>query len=215
VVRFAEGARRHTSLLVGLTDQALGALGATLDQVEAIAVSDGPGSFTGLRVAAAWAKGLVRARSLAFWTASTLLVRARPHARQGEAVLGVGTALRGELYLAGYRFEGTRIATLLRPQVLAVGAEPPGAVPVDVVVADLDAVAVARWRWPGAPRIVGAPDGLPNAAALIALIGLPGGATRVDDPAGWEPWYGRLAEAQVRWEQAHGHPLLDSTGDGR
>jgi tRNA threonylcarbamoyladenosine biosynthesis protein TsaB len=27
------------------------------------------------------------------------------------------------------------------------------------------------------------------------------------DLASWEPEYGRLAEAQVRWEAAHGRPL--------
>jgi hypothetical protein len=27
------------------------------------------------------------------------------------------------------------------------------------------------------------------------------------DLASWEPDYGRLAEAQVRWEAAHGRPL--------
>jgi tRNA threonylcarbamoyladenosine biosynthesis protein TsaB len=27
------------------------------------------------------------------------------------------------------------------------------------------------------------------------------------DLAGWEPDYGRLAEAQVRWEAVHGRPL--------
>jgi tRNA threonylcarbamoyladenosine biosynthesis protein TsaB len=27
------------------------------------------------------------------------------------------------------------------------------------------------------------------------------------DVESWEPVYGRLAEAQVRWEQAHGRPL--------
>jgi tRNA threonylcarbamoyladenosine biosynthesis protein TsaB len=27
------------------------------------------------------------------------------------------------------------------------------------------------------------------------------------DIASWEPAYGRLAEAQVRWESAHGRPL--------
>ena len=26
---------------------------------------------------------------------------------------------------------------------------------------------------------------------------------------GWEPSYGRLAEAQVKWEAAHGRPLAD------
>ena len=214
-VRLAEGARRHTSLLVGFVDQALGELGVTLGQVEAIAVSDGPGSFTGLRVAAAWAKGLIRARGLTLWTASTLLVRAWPHARPGETAFGVGTALRGEVYLGGYQFDGSRIETLVAPLVLPIGAVPPGLVEPDLVVTDFEESAMGRWRWPGTPRIIGAPAGLPNAVALIELLGVPGGALRVDDPAGWEPRYGRLAEAQVRWEQAHGQSLLDSTGDRR
>ena len=28
------------------------------------------------------------------------------------------------------------------------------------------------------------------------------------DLASWEPVYGRLAEAQVKWEAAHGRPLV-------
>jgi len=214
-VRAADGARRHTSLLVPFADQALGELGATLDEVEAIAISDGPGSFTGLRVAAAWAKGLARARNLALWTASTLLVRAWPHARPGETVVGVGTAHRGEVYVAGYRFEETAVVTVVPPRVVPAAADLPASLAADVVVGDLDGAALGRWRWPGSPRLIGAPDGLPDAADLIALIGLPGAAHRVEAPAIWEPTYGRLAEAQVKWEQAHGQPLFDSIGDGR
>jgi tRNA threonylcarbamoyladenosine biosynthesis protein TsaB len=41
------------------------------------------------------------------------------------------------------------------------------------------------------------------AARLSALID----ATPAADLAGWEPAYGRLAEAQVKWEAAHGRPL--------
>jgi hypothetical protein len=39
-----------------------------------------------------------------------------------------------------------------------------------------------------------------------------GAVARLDDPAGAEPTYGRLAEAQVRWEHAHGRPLPDPPG---
>lgn len=215
VGRTAMGARRHTSLLVALLEESLGELGASLDQVAAIAVSDGPGSFTGLRVAAAWAKGMARARGLPVWTASTLLVRAAPHARPGETVFGVGTALRGELYLAGYRIGERRIEVILAPTVLAAETGPPAALAADCVVGDSDQAALGRWRWAGAPRLVGAPAGLPNAASLIGLIGRPGGAIPIHDVAGWEPTYGRLAEAQVKWERAHGRSLADPSGHGR
>ncbi len=210
-----EGARRHTGQLVSLVDETLGELGATLDQVDAVAMSDGPGSFTGLRVAAAWAKGFLRARPMPLWTASTLLVRAWPHLAAGQTAIGVGTALRGEVYLAGYRFEAPGLVTVFPPRVLGAGNRPPAAGPVDTVVSDQDAATVGRWVWPGRPRIVSAPEGLPDARALIGLIGVAGGATVVADPATWEPSYGRPAEAQVKWERAHGKPLLDSAGDRR
>ena len=46
----------------------------------------------------------------------------------------------------------------------------------------------------------------PHAAAAAVLTKLID-ATPPADLAGWEPAYGRLAEAQVKWEAAHGRPL--------
>jgi hypothetical protein len=51
-----------------------------------------------------------------------------------------------------------------------------------------------------------------DARALLAVMGRPGGAVRIDDPAGWEPTYGRPAEAQARWEAQHGRPLHHPPG---
>ena len=47
---------------------------------------------------------------------------------------------------------------------------------------------------------------------LLDLVGRPGGAVRVEPVEGWQPVYGRPAEAQARWETAHGRPLPDSIG---
>jgi tRNA threonylcarbamoyladenosine biosynthesis protein TsaB len=52
---------------------------------------------------------------------------------------------------------------------------------------------------------------LPNAATLLALLGVPGGAEQIKDLANWEPSYGRPAEAQVRWEATHGRTLSHSS----
>jgi len=44
----------------------------------------------------------------------------------------------------------------------------------------------------------------PNALGFLRIAP----AAIVDVPvATWEPLYGRLAEAQVQWEQRHGEPL--------
>jgi len=66
-------------------------------------------------------------------------------------------------------------------------------------------------RWAGTP-LIAPPEGAPRARELLGLVGRAGGATRVESVRTWEPVYGRPAEAQARWETAHGRPLPDSIG---
>src|SRR6185436_20526206 len=54
------GARRHAAEIVRLIDHALTAARVPVAQLAGIAVSDGPGSFTGLRIGWSAAKGLVQ-----------------------------------------------------------------------------------------------------------------------------------------------------------
>lgn len=209
VEQAADGARRHAGLLIPFAEELLGRLGVGLDRVDAIAVSDGPGSFTGLRVAAAWAKGVSRARDLPVWTASSLMVRAFVGGGAGAMAIGAGSAMRGEWYLAGYRFHDAAAEAVFAPTVVRPESPPPD-LPIEVVVGDTVAQPVAAWC--GAPRFIGPPAGLPAAQHLIRLIGVRGGAVRLTDAADWEPEYGRLAEAQAKWELEHGRALPDSIG---
>jgi tRNA A37 threonylcarbamoyladenosine modification protein TsaB len=140
------------------------------------------------------------------------MVRARGVAREGATVLAVSNALRGELYAAAYRFEPGAVLELLAPSVhrpegligripspdLLVGEAPPAAVQV-------------LENGSGVPMIV-PPDGAPHARALLDLVGVRGGARLVEPVRDWAPEYGRPAEAQARWESAHGRPLPDSVG---
>ena len=209
------GARRHAASILPMVSAALAEAGATLDHLTAVVVSDGPGSFTGLRVGAAVAKALVQARGLALWTAPSLLVRAAGADPCEGIVLAVSDALRGEIYAAAYRFAGGSIVTELAPMVCRPEGLP-GRIPRPaVIVGDVPAAArAALERWAG-QSIVPAPDGAPDARRLLGLVGRVGGAREVAEAAGWEPEYGRPAEAQARWESTHGHALPDSTGRPR
>jgi tRNA threonylcarbamoyladenosine biosynthesis protein TsaB len=208
--RMFDGARMHAAKLFPLIDEVLGELGSALPEVDALALADGPGSFTGLRVGAAAAKALAHSRpALSVWTASTLLVRAAGvQPPRGARVLVVTSALRGELYAASYRLElPETVTTLLEPHVTTAEAlhrETP-----DLLVADAPDKLVDRLADQfAAPPVRGA-AARPNALALAGLVGVSGGAVRIARLDEWEPLYGRPAEAQARWEIAHGRALPD------
>jgi tRNA threonylcarbamoyladenosine biosynthesis protein TsaB len=206
------GARRHAASLLPAIQTLLRRAGISLDHLEGIVLSDGPGSFTGLRVGASVAKALARARALPLWTAPSLLVRAVGLAATDALVLAVANALRGDVYAAAYRFFPNRIDMALAPSVqrpadLITGGLRPH---VGVGEAPPEILSVLEG-WIGRP-IIGPPDGSPRAAHLLQLVGRPGGAVPVDAPREWEPVYGRPAEAQARWEMTHGRPLPDSVG---
>jgi tRNA threonylcarbamoyladenosine biosynthesis protein TsaB len=214
-VRTLAGARQHARALAPLTVEALAEVGGDVAALRGIALSDGPGSFTGLRVAVAFAKALARAGGVPVRTASTLLVRAwaaRSGGPPGEIVAGVGSALRGELYVAVYRFGAPdRPEVIVAPTVLPSGAALPGGVMPAVVAGDVDPALLERWPWAAGARRVGPPAGLPSATALceLAEAGIAPVVQALDD---WEPFYGRPAEAQAKWERVHGRPLGDPAG---
>lgn len=210
--RTFEGARMHAARLFPLIDEVLGELDLSLDQVEALALADGPGSFTGLRVGAAAAKALARScPNLSIWTVSTLLIRAAGvQPPRGARVLVVTGALRGELYAASYQLDlPNTVTTLLEPHLTspeALHRETP-----DLLVADAPDKLVDRLADQFAVPPVRGPAARPSASVLSGLVGVVGAAERIELVDEWEPFYGRPAEAQSRWEIAHGRPLPDST----
>lgn len=75
--------------------------GVRLDDVQALAVSVGPGSFTGLRIAIAFAKGLAFAGDVPVAAVSTLEALAVVAAASpGERVCAALDARKGEIYAA-------------------------------------------------------------------------------------------------------------------
>lgn len=212
VERDLTGARRHAAGLIPLIVEALQAAGGTLDDVRTLVLSDGPGSFTGLRVGASVAKALVQARGLPLWTAPSLMVRARGVAPDGAIVLAVANALRGELYAAAYRFERNHVRELLAPSVHRPEDLVARVDRAEVLVGEAPPTAARLLEdWSGV-ALIAPPAGAPHAGALLGLVDVRGGATRIDAAQDWEPVYGRPAEAQAHWETAHGRPLPDSIG---
>lgn len=204
-----DGSRRHAGAILGLVDQACRTAGVGLGEIEGLVVADGPGSFTGLRVAAAVAKAMVHARGIPLWSTPSLVALAAQAAPVGEGIVAaVADALRGQLFATTCRFGHGEVERLLPPSVLTpeqLGERSP--LP-DLVVIRPGGSCRLPEAWDGVVTATMAPE----AAALVGLIGLRGGVRRVHDPEDWEPDYGRPAEAQTRWEERHGRRLPDSPG---
>jgi tRNA threonylcarbamoyladenosine biosynthesis protein TsaB len=210
------GARRHAGALLLMVQAALRRRGVGLDAITGLIVSDGPGSFTGLRVGATAAKAMARARQLPLRTAPSLMARAAGVAAEpGSLVLAVSDALRGEVYAGAFRFDSGGVHTELepgvqRPESLAtLGLSP------DVLVGDAPAAVRDLLERSTGLSMITPPEGAPRATALLGLAGMEGGARELPDPPEWEPFYGRPAEAQARWEIAHGRPLPGPTRGAR
>lgn len=208
-----EGARRQAAGLLPLVDQTLRAAGIGLDDLAGIVVGDGPGSFTGLRIGFALARGLAHERGLPVIAVPSLLA----HARAGALAAGAGAApvaacfdaLRGQVFAGVFAFPPGRVETLLAPTVMTVAEllEAVPSRPVHVVGDGAVRYAEALTPWRGGATAAPLP---PVAGSLIALHDIAGRPLR--DPATAEPIYGRPAEAQARWEARHGRPLPHPRG---
>lgn len=214
--RFVDGARRHAGAILGLIEAVLNELDATASEIERVIIADGPGSFTGLRVAASVAKALAWRREIDWRVAPSLLVRAAAHAPTGGGnVLALSDALRGELYAASWHINSARITrTSLPPHAMTPGSLA-ALHPVDVVVGSIPPALVAAVVAATGREPVSGEAALPDARILLMLVNVAGGTATVTDPAAWQPEYGRPAEAQAVWERVHGTELPSAPGNPR
>ena len=74
----------HSETLLPMIDTALKASGLTMDELDVLGVTNGPGSFTGLRIGLAVIKGLALPRQLPRWPGA-LRARGRSSARRTPA----------------------------------------------------------------------------------------------------------------------------------
>ena len=211
VARSVRGARQHAARIVPLVDEVLAGAGLSVQDIAGIIVGDGPGSFTGLRIGWAVAKGLLQGRQLPLIAIPSLMAAA--HATGVATAAACYDALRGQVFGAIYAFDDRSVRTLVAPEVstvpeLATRARRP---PVLAVGDGAERYRDEIIAWTGR-----APIGLdalpPLAASLLALFAYDGARRGIADPTIAEPTYGRPAEAQAKWEARHGRALPHPPG---
>mgnify|MGYP005750213983 FL=1 len=124
--RFEAGQRRQTERVLPMVEQILAQAGWKLGQLDAIAFGQGPGAFTGVRVAVSVAQGLGFAADIPLIGISTLAASAHGAALvhgEGQWLIGFDARM-GELYLGGYSVLQGQVQTLLQDCVAAPSALP-------------------------------------------------------------------------------------------
>lgn len=206
IVRQATGVFERTllmgpsqdDLLLPAIDEVLRDAGASIRDVDAVACGSGPGSFTSLRIAAAVAKGLSVAQSVALHALPSFLLAAIELRDVPGQYLLHSDALRGERYAQSYTVHtdgAVRAETTLQRLSLA-GTE--------AAATDAGLTLISVGSKCASARDVRSV--LPHArnAGHLANSWLDFPPVQI---ALWEPDYGRLAEAQVKWEATHGRSL--------
>lgn len=172
--------------------------GVSAGQLTAVICGAGPGGFTSLRCAAAVAKGMCAALSLPLYAVSSLELMAygAVHRAADGAVLSDGnyvavlSAGRGEWFARRFSCDAQRIREFSTAEL--------------VTESELHSLILrdgATLVGPGLEI-----DVHPRAEAAASCLA----RIEADGPVSldrWEPAYGRLAEAQVRWEASHGRAL--------
>ena len=167
--------------------------GVRVNQIARVVCGSGPGSFTSLRIAASVAKGIAVGTGCPMYAVSSLLLSAAssPAPLEKGFYLSVLPAMRDEWFALALEYENP--GSITERGDVAIVAEP--------ALARAAAAEGAILLGPGQEI-----DCRPHARGVAALLEriVSAGPVPIET---WEPHYGRLAEAQVRWELAHGRAL--------
>ena len=187
----------HSRTLLSMVEAMLQNLEMTVEDVDVIAVAHGPGSFTGIRIGVAAAKGLAWGADKPGIGVSTLEAMAWHLAdREGALVCPVMDARRGQVYNAVFRIEGGRPVRLRPDRAIALSVlldEMQAADAPCYLVGDGAALCEAAFAQAGLKTLpVPAPLRMQSAwgVAMAAADKTPG------DAADLTPNYLRLSQAE-------------------
>ena len=128
--RHERAGQRHAERILDMVDQVLVEARLEFAQIQGIAYGAGPGSFTGLRIAAGVTQGLALARGIGVVGIGTLLALAEQAAEEaaqeaaGSRIIACLDAHKGEVYHAAYRRAGAGWEEVSAPGVYRPEAVP-------------------------------------------------------------------------------------------
>ena len=110
----------HSQTLLSMAQALIQSCGYTPQQVEAVAVAAGPGSFTGVRIGVAAAKGFAWGAELPCCGVSTLEAMARNLGVDTGYVLGVMDARRNQVYTALFHARDGKLTRMTEDRAISL-----------------------------------------------------------------------------------------------
>lgn len=193
----------HSRHLMSIIHRILGGCRCDSGSIDAIAVTRGPGTFTGLRIGISTVKGLALATQASVVGISSLAALAFPFALHDRPVVAMIDARRGEVYYARYR----RYAGGAGETAVTASVGPPEAaaadVPEDAVLVGSGAVLYRRVFADRCPNVRFA-DPIQHVirAASVGRLAMPRlSRGSVDSIDRLVPEYIRKSDAQIQRNQ--------------
>lgn len=197
--------RNHSSQLLPDIDQALQTVNWQPADLTDVIVSQGPGSYTGLRIGVTTAKTLAFTLGLALTGISSLALLATNVDDPQALIVPVMDARNQNLYAGAYRWQEGQLVQVLPDQHTHVKA----------LIKQLDAlvqesvVVVGEWTSVQSelslvgPQVRFAQDNLPHAAHSLLLAADAVTLTDMMAIHQFVPNYHRLSQAEADWAQTH------------
>lgn len=114
--------QRHSEILLAMIEQLMNEAGGSLQELDGIAFGAGPGSFTGVRIAASVAQGLALGLDIPVMPVCTL--EALAQASGQDRVACALDARLDEVYFAAYERQGENWQAVVEPCLSAIGELP-------------------------------------------------------------------------------------------
>jgi tRNA threonylcarbamoyladenosine biosynthesis protein TsaB len=201
----------HARTILPLIELVLGEAGVEVADLGLLAVSIGPGSFTGLRIGLSVAKGIALATGAAVTGVCTLEALARAAEPRPGLVCPVLDARKGEVYGATFRWERGSMVALSPPVVLAPRRFAERIEPPCLLLGD--GVDVYREIWSerfGSAAQLASIDEIPPRGAVVAALGVERFRLEGAKPAAeLEPMYVRRSEAELNHVPHTGRTIVE------
>lgn len=110
----------HSQTLAPMIDAVIKSLGLHLRDIDLFAVTQGPGSFTGLRIGMATVKGMAIGVGKKCVGVSSLLAAAYASRAQGGIVVPCMDARRGEVYCAAFKSDKKNLTRIFEDSAISI-----------------------------------------------------------------------------------------------